>query len=171
MDKEEAKLAAEGINCVVNLVSRAISAYENCKRLDVEMAELKAKRHIAEKTLDLKKFEIEKSYQQFERKCEKIEKFLAVIDRDRSMYLKNLSRWQKNSDEILSKILELKGDDAQLNRLKNMWEQIESMIANGAMVGIAAIPHVSNTAQTLLANVSSVGVGFSSPWQIDHRKE
>ena len=167
MDKDEARLAVEVINGIVKLFSQATSAYANRKRHDVEMAELSAKRHIAEKTLDLKKLEIEKAHQKFERYCDKIDKTLALMDQQQSFNLKNLAHWHKVSDKILSKILKLKSVDTEFKQLIDLWRQTESNIANATVLGFTVISDASSAVQTLRAKVPNASIGFHALRQIE----
>lgn len=166
MDKDDAKLAVEVINGIVKLFSQATSAYESRKRLDVEMADLSYKRDIAEKTLDLKKLEIEKAHQNFERSCGEIDKMLARMDQQQRFNLKNLAHWHKVSDKILSKILKLKSDDTEFNHLIDLWRQTESYVANATVLGFTVISDASSAVQTLLANVPNASIGFHARRQI-----
>ena len=117
-------VATTGITTLGNLFTRAISAYENCKRIDFEMAELRTKRELALKVVELKKRELRESEKEFNRICKQLDGQLSSFKVGRQDYLKRQKHLQQQTDRILEAILNGSGDDAKLERLKNMWETL-----------------------------------------------
>lgn len=167
MNKDDAKLAVEVINGIVKLFSQATSAYEKSKRLEVEMAELNDKRYLAEKNLDLKKLEIEKAYQEFEQKCNLIDKNLSIFEKNIQALEMNEKYYRKQSDKILSLILKHKGEVPSLVKL---WESLQLLIENSMERRVnnmnKSLSYVSDSAKALLATTHNGCVGFSARRQI-----
>lgn len=142
-------IATTAITSVGNLFTRAISAYENCKRIDFELTELRTKRELALKVAELKRLELEKSEKEFERICKQLEGQLSSFKLDRQSYLKRQKHWQVQSDRILDAIINGGGDDAKLEKLKNMWETCQSKIENAARDENIAVLNFPNSAKQL----------------------
>ena len=139
-----------GMNTLGNLFERAISAYENCKRIDFEMAKLRTKRELAFKVAELKKCELKESEKEFNRICKQLDGQLSAFKLKRQDYLKTQKYWQRQSDRILEAILNCSGDDAKLERLKNMWEKVTWQIENAAREENKAILDFPTSAKQLI---------------------
>ena len=142
-------IATTAITSVGNLFTRAISAYENCKRIDFEMTQLRTKRELALKVAELKKLELEKSEKEFDRICKQLEGQLSSFKIDRQEYLKRQKHWQVQSDRILDAIINGGGDASKLEKLKNMWETLQAKIENAARDENIAVLNFPNSAKQL----------------------
>lgn len=162
-------IATTAITSVGNLFTRAISAYENCKRIDFEMTQLRTKRELALKVAELKKLEqkleLEKSEKEFDRICKQLEGQLSSFKIDRQEYLKRQKHWQVQSDRILDAIINGGGDDAKLEKLKNMWETLQAKIENAARDENIAVLNFPNSAKQLF-EAHNARMGFSVQQQI-----
>lgn len=153
------------ITSVSNLFDRAISAYENCKRIDFQMAELKAKRELAMKAVELKKREMEKSEKEFNRICKHLDEQLSSFRMGRKWYLTEQKHWLRQSDIILKEILNSRGDDPKIETLRSLWEKCQARLENAAREENIAVLNLPNSAQKLF-ETHNARVGCSMQQQI-----
>lgn len=167
MSAGEVEVASKAITSIANLFTRAISAYENCKRIDFEMAELHTKRNLALKAFELKELELRGEKQKFDRICKQLDEQLSAFKVGRKDYLNRQKHFQRQSDRILDKILKFRGggDDSQLEVLIRLWERAESEIERAARDENNVVLNFPNSAKHLL-ETHNARIGCSSRPQI-----
>ena len=142
-------VATTAITAVGSLFASAISAYENIKRIDFEMAQLRVKRELATKIFELKKLELEKAEKRFERICKQLEGQLNSFKLGRKEYLERQKYWQGQSNRLLDALLKCNGNDAKFERLKNMWDTVQVKIENAARDENVMVLNFPNSAKQL----------------------
>ena len=160
------QVATTAITAVGNLFTRAISAYENCKKMDVELAALRVKHEVASKYFELEKLKLQEERKNFDRICKQIETQLDTFKIDRSEYLKRQRHYQRQSDQILKAILNATADDAQLDRLRSLWEILQTKMENAAREENIAVLNFSASAKQLI-DVNRPQISHGSQPQIN----
>ena len=82
-------------------------SYENCKRIDFEMAELHTKRNLALKAFELKELELRGEKQKFDRICKQLDEQLSAFNVGRKDYLNRQKQPNGNQIEYWTKYLNL----------------------------------------------------------------
>ena len=174
MDKDDAKLAVEGINSLFNYFSRALSAYETKKKLEVVEQELKDKKDLEKWRLDNIEREIAAKHNAFEMTCNLIDKSLDSLERSLERSSKQFEldeiHYRNQSNKILSIILRYKGCDEQFTQFVKLWERVEACLEKSIMNRVndanRKLSDSYNNAKMLLAKTHSNCIGFSARRQI-----
>ena len=170
MDKDDAKLAVEGINSLFNYFSRALSAYETKKKLEVVEQVWKDKNDLEKRRLDDIEREIVAKHNAFEMTCNLIDKSLDSLERSSKQFEVDEIHYRNQSNKILSIILRYKGCDEQFTQFVKLWERVEACLEKSIMNRVndanRKLSDSYNNAKMLLATTHSNCIGFSARRQI-----
>lgn len=112
-----------------DVVSRLASAYENCKRLDFEMAKLRTQHDLAAKAIQLKKEEIAAAERAFNRVCTMFEDQLKIEwSKNELKHKADFDRLSKMSNRLLDDVLRDDIDETRRDKMISLLESFEKKI-------------------------------------------
>ena len=112
-----------------DVVSRLASAYENCKRLDFEMAKLRTQYDLATKAIQLKREEIAAAERAFNRICTMFEDQLKIEwSKNELKHKADFDRLSSMANRLLDDVLRDDIDETRRDKMIALLESFEKKI-------------------------------------------
>jgi len=126
---------ATGVGAVAgaigNVIVRWIGAYETSKRLDLEMAQLKAKHDLTSQAFALKREQLAVAERAFNAACKALEDQLKRYDGSRKENNEVRKTWLKQADRLLEDIMRDDISEQKRDKMINLWNRTQDTLTAG----------------------------------------